>query len=136
MIKFNKKLKIIFSVLLLLLICIICQKSYAILPKDTSTTMPRPASSQIVSSGIAIFLTIWQWFQYIFPALLTLVLIIINRKKLNAKKIIILIIVGFIIFIACYFTGELVLKNSIYYGYSSGRMDIIKYNGKIVYVHK
>ena len=128
MIKFDKKFKMIFSMFLILLICIACKKIYAIIPKGMSY--------ETVSYGIGIFLTIWQWFQYIFPVLLTLVLIIINRKKLNSKKIITAIIVGIIIFGACYFTGELVLKNNIHYGYSSGRMDIIKYNGKIVYVHK
>ena len=136
MIKFDKKVKMIFSMLLILLMCIFCQKSYAILPKGLPNEISNQPANQIVSYGIGIFLTIWQWFQYIFPVLLTLVLILINRKKLNSKKIIISIIVGFIIFGACYFTGELVLKNSIYYGYSSGRMDIIKYNGKSVYVHK
>ncbi len=128
MIKFNKKFKLIFSMLIILLICIACKKSYAILPKKMSY--------ETVSYGIGIFLTIWQWIQYLFPILLTLVLIIINRKKLNYKKIITFIIIGIIIFGACYFAGELVLKNSKYYYYSSGRMDIIKYNGKSVYVHK
>ena len=127
MIKFDKKFKMIFSMFLILLICIACKKSYAIIGMSYET---------VISYGIGIFLTIWQWFQYIFPVLLTLVLIIINRKKLNSKKIITSIIVGIIIFGTCYFTGELVLKNSIHYGYSSGRMDIIKYNGKIVYIHK
>ena len=128
--KLNKKFKMMFLIVLILTICIVCKKSYAFMAVSDNSV------GYIVSYGIGIFLIIWQWIQYIFPILLTLILIIINRKKLNYIKIIIFIILGIIIFGACYFTGELVLKNNLYTHYSSGRMDIMKYNGKSVYIHK
>ena len=123
MIRFVKKFKIIFSVLLFLFICIVCQKSYAF-----------AARRDTVSYGIAIFLIIWQWFQYIFPILLTLILIIKNRKKLNYKKIIIYILI--ITFGVCYLAGMFMLNYNLYSPFSSGRMDIIEFNGMTLYVHK
>ncbi len=126
--KSNNKIKALFSIIVMLTICIICTQNYAI--------MAEKREHNSVSYGIGIFLQIWQWLQYIIPIVLTTVLIILNQKKNNFKKIIMFFLIGIVTFGACYLTGELVLKNSEYKYYSSGRMDMITYNGKNIYVHK
>ena len=122
----NKKLKIVFSMILILIICIICKKNYSIVGPYCDS----------ISYGIGILLVIWQWMQYIIPIVLSVGLIILNLKKLNYKKIIIFIVIGILVFVICYFIGELILKNNTHIFYRSGVMDMIEYNGKMVYVHK
>lgn len=129
----SKEIIIFFSIILF--IFIYTPISYGIVAKgDVAPT------TQIVSKGVAILLSCMQVLQYAIPILFFIIKLIINKKKQNKKNtfknICLYLLVSVIIGLLFVGIGNLILKNTSTYGYSSKSIDYINYNGKIVYFHR
>lgn len=132
--KINKK-NLLILVTVIIMIMIYAPISYGIVAKDTA-----PMNARIVSKGVAILLSCMQVLQYAIPILFFIIKLIINKKKQNNKNtfknICLYLLVSVIIGLLFVGIGNLILKNTSTYGYSSKSIDYINYNGKIVYFHR
>lgn len=97
-------------------------------------------TTQIVSRGVAILLCCMQVLQYAVPILFFIVKLVMNKKKQNNKNtfknICFYFLISVIIGLLFLGIGNLILKNTSTYGYSSKSIDYIKYNGKTIYYHR
>ena len=96
--------------------------------------------AEIVSKGVAILLSCMQVLQYAVPILFLVIKIIINKRKQNGKNtlknICLYLLISIIMGLLLLGIGNLILKNTSTYGYSSKSIDYINYNGKIIYYHR
>lgn len=97
-------------------------------------------TTQIVSRGVAILLSCMQVLQFVVPILFFIIKLIINKKKQNNennfKNICLYLFISILIFLLFVGVGNLILKNTSTYGYSSKSIDYIHYNGKVIYYHR
>ena len=98
------------------------------------------AKDIVVSKGVAILLSCMQVLQYAVPILFLVIKIIINKRKQNGKNtlknICLYLLISIIMGLLLLGIGNLILKNTSTYGYSSKSIDYINYNGKIIYYHR
>lgn len=93
-----------------------------------------------ISRGVAILLSCMQVLQYAVPILFLVIKLIINKRKQNGKNtlknICLYLLISIIMGLLLLGIGNLILKNTSTYGYSSKSIDYINYNGKIIYYHR
>jgi glucan phosphoethanolaminetransferase (alkaline phosphatase superfamily) len=97
-------------------------------------------TTQIVSRGVAILLSCMQVLEFAIPILFFIIKLIINKKKQNnkntLKNICLYLCISIFIFLVFVEIGNLILKNTSTYGYSSKTIDYIYYNRKYIYFHR
>lgn len=130
----NSKKYIIFLISVIVMIAIYTPISFGIVAKDVAPT------TQIVSRGVAILLSCMQVLKYAVPLLFLVIKLIINKRKQNGKNTLknlcLYLLISIIIGLLILGIGNLILKNTATYGYSSKSIDYINYNGEIIYYHR
>lgn len=132
----KKSKKYLISLISVICIIIMCSTiSFGIVAKTDVAP-----STQIVSRGVAILLSCMQVLQYAVPILFLVIKLIINKRKQNGKNtlknICLYLLISIIMGLLLLGIGNLILKNTSTYGYSSKSIDYINYNGKIIYYHR